>query len=48
VQVVLVEVDVEVDAELVQRLLDLGEHAAHAELAERLLLASIEGVDVAS
>ena len=48
VQVVLVEVHVEVDAELVQRLLDLGEHEVHAELTERLLLGRrVEGIDVA-
>ncbi|MDQ1137481.1 hypothetical protein QE410_002280 [Microbacterium sp. SORGH_AS 1204] len=47
VQIVLVEVHVEVDAELVQRLLDLAEHEGHAELAEGLLLGiRLEGVDV--
>ena len=35
--VVLVGVDVEVDAEVVQARLDLAEHQVHAELAEHLL-----------
>ena len=47
VQVVLVEVDVEVDAEVVQRGLDLVEHQLDADAAEdllRLVLGQVEGV----
>jgi hypothetical protein len=45
VQVVLVEVDVEVDAEVVQRGLDLLEHPLHALAAEDLLrVVLLEGV----
>ena len=50
VQVVLVEVDVEVDAEVVQALLDLGEHQLDALGAEdllRLVVGQVEDVRAA-